>query len=205
MILCNSNNLRQVWQTALAPVCISLNIDTAIAACWGARDSHMGIPGEDRWAGRRFPYIQVIPIVVVQHVLPFTCNTQPTCGRTCVSTIKCSQSSSHPLTRVSCLCCSLAKAHLSMPPTGKRPTNSQSTNSLGFSLVVRSTASLYNMAALQIQSSHTTNTREGTTHTRNAQCWTWPWIDVARLNGVHHSTESHLLLIWSCSKADLVE
>ena len=30
------------------------------AACWGPWESHMGIPGEDRWAGRRFPCIQVL-------------------------------------------------------------------------------------------------------------------------------------------------
>ena len=113
-----------VRQTKLAPVCISLNIDTTgLHVGQGPWESHMGIPGEDRWAGRRFPCIQVL-----QPPVHMGCDAQCTCallytrypthscgGSTaCVTTIQL-----HPLT-LDCFCCSLAKAHLSMPATEER-------------------------------------------------------------------------------------
>ena len=104
----------------------------------------MGIPGEDRWAGRRFPCIQVL-----QPPVHMGCDAQCTCallytrypthscgGSTaCVTTIQL-----HPLT-LDCFCCSLAKAHLSMPATEDRQLTIN--QFFGFPLVGRSTASLY--------------------------------------------------------------
>ena len=41
-------------------------------------------------------------------------------------------------------------------------------------------------------------------HTRNAQCWTWPSMDVAALHNINGVPHNHLLLIYSCSKANLL-
>ena len=103
----------------------------------------MGIPGEDRWAGRRFPCIQVL-----QPPVHMGCDTQCTCallytrypthscgGSTCVTTMNFT-----PLT-LDCFCCSLAKAHLSMPATEDRQLTIN--QFFGVPLVGRSTASLY--------------------------------------------------------------
>ena len=71
----------------------------------------------------------------------------------CVTTIQL-----HPLT-LDCFCCSLAKAHLSMPATEDRQLTIN--RFFGFSLVGRSTGSFYNMVAVQIQ----THNKYETTHT----------------------------------------
>ena len=71
------------------------------AACWGPWESHMGIPGEDRWAGRRFPCIQVLQppctymgcgtqCVTRTCALLYTRYPTHSCGRStaCVTTIQ---------------------------------------------------------------------------------------------------------------------
>ena len=120
-------------QTTLAPVCISLNIDTELQ---GPRESHVGIPGEDRWAGRRFPYIQVIPIV---HMC---CDTQYMCSPlhgipnppVAVHVYQQSSRASHPLNPTAAAFVALWQKLIfqCLQPT---TANSQSTNSLGFLLL----------------------------------------------------------------------
>ena len=130
----------------------------------------MGIPGEDRWAGRRFPCIQVL-----QPPVHMGCDTQCTCallytrypthscgGSTaCVTTIQL-----HPLT-LDCFCCSLAKAHLSMPATEDH----NQPILWGPSCWAIDCIVIYNMVAVQIHNSsrHTTNTRPHTHATPNVE------------------------------------